>query len=73
MVCFREGEGKRLAGFLKKDGVSLLPYLPDLAAGYVMGIATDKGQPLGPKSLFEITRTRVQPFLSLASFAKYVK
>ena len=43
------------------------------AAGYVMGIATDKGQPLGPKSLFEITRTRVQPFLSLASFAKYVK
>jgi indolepyruvate ferredoxin oxidoreductase beta subunit len=27
LVCFHAGEGKRLSGFLKNDGVSLLPYL----------------------------------------------
>jgi len=30
------------------------------AAGYVMAVATSKGAALGPKSVFEITRRRVQ-------------
>ncbi len=29
LVCFHANEGKRLSHFLKKDGVSLLPYLKD--------------------------------------------
>ena len=29
LVCFHANEGKRLAHFLKKDGVSLLPWLKD--------------------------------------------
>ncbi len=43
------------------------------SAGYVMAVATDDGDSLGPGSVFEITRTRIQPYLALASFAKYVK
>jgi peptidoglycan/xylan/chitin deacetylase (PgdA/CDA1 family) len=42
-------------------------------AGYVMAVATDDGESLGPQSVFEITRTRIQPYVALASFAKYVK
>ena len=40
------------------------------AAGYVMAVATSKGAALGPKSVFEITRRRVQAFLPLGSFAR---
>jgi indolepyruvate ferredoxin oxidoreductase beta subunit len=29
LVCFHEGEGKRMAVYLKKNGVSFLPYLTD--------------------------------------------
>jgi indolepyruvate ferredoxin oxidoreductase beta subunit len=29
LVCFHANEGNRLAHFLKKDGISLLPYLKD--------------------------------------------
>jgi len=43
------------------------------AAGYVMAVATDKGGPLGPDSLFEIRRKRVQPFLPLDTFAALVR
>ena len=43
------------------------------AAGYVMAVATDEGRPLGPEAPFEITRTRIAAFLSLNSFARYVK
>ncbi|MCE5254754.1 MAG: polysaccharide deacetylase family protein [Actinomycetia bacterium] len=42
------------------------------AAGYVMAVTTDKGAPLSPDSVFEITRTRVQPFLPMSSFARLV-
>ena len=31
LVCFHAGEEKRLSSFLKKDGVSFLPYLDDAA------------------------------------------
>jgi indolepyruvate ferredoxin oxidoreductase, beta subunit len=31
LVCFHADEGKRLASFLNKDGVSFLPYLADAA------------------------------------------
>lgn len=42
------------------------------AAGYVMAVTTDGGAALGPESLFEITRKRVQPFLPMATFARLV-
>ncbi len=43
------------------------------AAGYVMAVATNKGQALGPEAPFEITRVRVSPFVPLESFARYVE
>ncbi len=42
-------------------------------AGYVMAVATDKGERLNPDAPFEITRRRIPAFLSLGAFAKYVK
>lgn len=41
-------------------------------AGYVMAVATDKGGPLGPDSLYQIKRKRVQPFLPISTFARLV-
>ncbi len=43
------------------------------AAGYVMAVATDKGEALNPGAVFEIKRSRVQPYLSLTSFARLVE
>jgi peptidoglycan/xylan/chitin deacetylase (PgdA/CDA1 family) len=43
------------------------------AAGYVMATATDKGMLLSPDAPFAIKRVRIQPFLSMDAFAKYVK
>jgi peptidoglycan/xylan/chitin deacetylase (PgdA/CDA1 family) len=43
------------------------------AAGYTMAVSTDKGSALGPDAPFEIKRIRVPAFLSLGSFANYVK
>jgi peptidoglycan/xylan/chitin deacetylase (PgdA/CDA1 family) len=43
------------------------------AAGYVMAVATDKGQRLGPDALFEIKRTRIAAFLPLSNFARYLE
>jgi len=43
------------------------------AAGYVMAVATGKGQRLGPEAPFEIKRTRVAAFLPLSSFARYLE
>jgi peptidoglycan/xylan/chitin deacetylase (PgdA/CDA1 family) len=43
------------------------------AAGYTMAVSTDKGRALGPDAPFEIKRIRVSAFLSLGSFANYVK
>ena len=42
-------------------------------AGYVMAVATDKGQGFGAEAPFEIKRTRIAAFLPLASFARYVE
>jgi peptidoglycan/xylan/chitin deacetylase (PgdA/CDA1 family) len=42
------------------------------AAGYVMAVATDEGGELSPDTVFEITRSRVQAFLPLSSFASLV-
>jgi peptidoglycan/xylan/chitin deacetylase (PgdA/CDA1 family) len=43
------------------------------AAGYVMAVTTDKGGPLSREDIFEITRTRIQPFLPLGTFARLVR
>jgi peptidoglycan/xylan/chitin deacetylase (PgdA/CDA1 family) len=40
------------------------------AAGYVMAVATDKGQEGDPAAVYEMKRRRIQAFLSLATFAK---
>ncbi len=39
-------------------------------AGYVMGVATSKGDGLSTKGIFEITRRRVQAFLPLVNFER---
>ncbi len=42
------------------------------AAGYVMAVATDDGAELDPDSVFEITRKRIQAFMSIDTFARLV-
>jgi peptidoglycan/xylan/chitin deacetylase (PgdA/CDA1 family) len=42
------------------------------AAGYVMAVATDDGTELDPASVFEITRKRIQAFMSIQTFARLV-
>lgn len=42
-------------------------------AGYVLAVTTDGGAPLGPDSVFTITRKRVQPFLPISTFARLVE
>jgi peptidoglycan/xylan/chitin deacetylase (PgdA/CDA1 family) len=42
------------------------------SAGYVMAVATSKGQALGPGAPFEIERVRIQAFTSLKAFARYL-